>query len=109
MKDFIKKSVLFGVGVYSKAQKELDKNIKSLIKKNKITKKEGEAMLSKFIENSKKTEAKLQAQIKKEAVCFAKKVALAKQKDLLSLEKRVKKLEARLKTKTAAKKRNNKK
>ena len=109
MKNFLKKSVLFGVGVYSKAQKELEKNIKNLIKKNKITKKEGEAILAKFIENSKKTEAKFQAQIKKEAISFAKRVALAKQKDLLSLEKRVKKLEAQLKTKIVRKKRSNKK
>ncbi len=74
MKDFIKKSVLFGVGVYSKAQKELEKNIKSLIKKNKITKKEGEAMLAKFIENSKKTEAKLQLRLKKKLFVLQKKL-----------------------------------
>ncbi len=104
MKDFLKNSVLFGVGVFSKVQKDLEKSINALIKKNKITKKEGEAMLAKFLKESKKTEEKLQNQIKKEASRFAKKVTLAKQKDLLALERRVKKLEAEKKRQATKKK-----
>jgi len=104
MKDFLRNSVLFGIGIFSKAQKDLEKTVNSLIKKNKISKKEGKEMLDKFLKESKKTEAKLHAHIKKETVRFAKKVSLAKQKDLLALEKRVKKLEAKKSKKPVKKK-----
>ena len=72
MNDFIKKSVLLGVGAYSKAQKELEKITKSLIKGNKITREEGEHMLNKFLLNSKKVGEKIESQVSRGVSSFVK-------------------------------------
>jgi len=102
MENFIKKSIALGVGAYSKAQKELEKHIKTLVKKNKVSKKEGEEMLKKFLASSKQTQKKVESQVRKDVSSLVKKVTLAKQRDLLALTRRVKALEAKPKTKKKA-------
>ena len=104
MNHFIQKSILFGVGVYSKAQKELERSVKGLIKKNKISRKEGEAVLESFVKSSKTAQAKMEREVKRNVTSFAKRVTLAKQKDLVALEKRLKSLEAQISSKISGKK-----
>ena len=69
MNHFIQKSILFGVGVYSKAQKELERSVKGLIKKNKISRKEGEAVLESFVKSSKTAQAKMERDIIYKELC----------------------------------------
>jgi len=89
MKNFLKNTVLVGVGLFSKAQKETEKAIRSLVKNNKITKKEGEAMLAKFVKDSKKFEKDLSSKIQKESTAFAKRVKADHSKDIVVLKKKL--------------------
>lgn len=90
MKNVLKKSIQFGMGVYSKSEKEVKGIIDELVKKNYLDKKEGEKLVAQAMAESKKIEAKIEKQVRSTLLDAVKKLKVVTQKDLAILEKKLK-------------------
>lgn len=90
MKNVLKKSMQFGMGVYSKTQKEVKDLVDDLVKNKYLDKKEGEKLVAQAMTESKKIEAKIEKQVRASLLDMVKKLRVATQKDLAVLEKKLK-------------------
>lgn len=90
MKNVLKKSMQFGMGVYSKTEKEVKGLINELVKNDYLDKKEGEKLVAQAMVESKKIEAKIEKQVRASLLDMVKKLKVATQKDLVVLEKKLK-------------------
>lgn len=80
----------FGMGVYSKTQKEVKDLVDDLVKNKYLDKKEGEKLVAQAMVESKKIEAKIEKQVRASLLDMVKKLKVATQKDLAVLEKKLK-------------------
>ncbi len=89
MNDVIKKSLQFGLGAYAKTRKEVEKAVNELVEKNHVNKKEGETLVAETLAQSKKIEAKIEAQVRQSLLAAIKTLKVATKKDLDILEKKL--------------------
>lgn len=100
MKNFVKKIVILGAGIAAgvavASSKRIKQEVNALVKKGKITAKEGQKLMSKIVDDAKKQqkvlEVKAKAQIQntlKKAGVVTKKQADAMQRKIKQLEKKV--------------------
>ena len=99
MFDLIKKTMLTGVGLASLTKDKVEKLAKELAKKGKLSEKEGKKLVEDLSKKSEKAKKDLEAQIERVVKNTMEKMNLATRKDMLSLTKRIKKLEQALKKK----------
>jgi polyhydroxyalkanoate synthesis regulator phasin len=91
MKNIIKKSVLFGLGIGALTKEKAEKFAKDMQKKGYLNAKEGKKLAKDMIAESVKTQKKVQAMVDTNVKKALKAMPLATKKDLKDLEKRLKK------------------
>ena len=87
-KDLIKEGMTFALGLAKISGQRFNKVIKGLEKKNKVSSNEGEKMVYRWISEQQKQLEKMRRQIKKESI----RTRIYSAKDLVALNKVVKKL-----------------
>jgi len=92
MKDFFEKSILVGLGVYAKTDREIRKAIASFVKNKKLSKVEGEKLVADLLSDAKKLERKIEEYARRASVDVIRELKVATQKDLALLEEKLKKL-----------------
>lgn len=90
MHDIIKKGLQFSVGAYAKTRKEIEGAVKELVKRNHLSKKEGEKLVDEAVAQSRKIETKITAQVRQSLLAAVKQLKVATKKDLELLEKKLK-------------------
>lgn len=90
MHDIIKKGLQFSLGAYAKTRKEIEGAVKELVKKNNLSKKEGEKLVDEALAQSKKIETKITAQVRQSLLTAIKQLKNATKKNLDLLEKKLK-------------------
>jgi len=99
MFDLIKKTMLTGVGLASLTKDKVEKLARELAKKGKLSEEEGKKLVEDLSKKSEKAKKDLEAQIEGVVKNTMEKMNLATREDMLSLTKRIKKLEQALKKK----------
>jgi len=89
MKNVLKKSMQFSMGVYVKTRKEVQGLINELVKNKYLDKKEGEKLVEEAMMQSKKIEAKVERQVRNTLAEAIKKLKVVTQKDLAILERKL--------------------
>lgn len=90
MNDFIRTSLLFGMGVYAKTEREVKKVAAALVKSKKLSKKEGEKLVAQALVHAKKAEKKIEARVRRASSDLFRRLKTEAQKDLKILEKKLK-------------------
>ncbi len=99
MFDIIKKVMLTGVGLAAMTKDKVEELAGDLVKKGKLSEKDGRELVDDLLEKSEKAKKDLEKDIEKVVKNTMKKMNLARAEDLSSLTKQVKKLEQALKEK----------
>ena len=99
MFDFIKKTLLTGVGLAAMTKDKIEELAKELTEKGKLTEKEGKELVDDLLKKSEKAKKDLEKDIEKVVKDTMKKMNIASGEELSNLTKRVKKLETALKEK----------
>ena len=90
MKELIKKSVLFGLGLGALTKEKADKFAKEMQKKGYMNAKEGKKLVKDLVSESAKTQKKIQSMVDANVKKALKLMPLATKKDLAALEKKLK-------------------
>lgn len=96
MNDFLHKSLLFGTGLYAHTAKEVRRAVARLVKTNAVSKKEGEKLVADAIAYGYKIERKIEAQARRISLDMIRRMKVATQRDLALLEKKLKKVSAKI-------------
>ncbi len=97
MLDLVKKTMLTGVGFALKTWDEVEKKAKIIVKKSKMSEKEGEKFLDDVRERYDEVQGKLEAKIGKMIKDLLKKGNVATSDDIKSLKKEISELKKRVK------------
>ena len=96
MLDIIKKSLDLGLGVASVKKERAESMVDDLIEKGQLSKDEKSKAIKDIFDKIEKEEKEVQKKIQKVVKEVLDKVGVATQKDIENLQKRIKKLEAKL-------------
>ena len=96
MLDIIKKSLYLGLGVASFTKERVESVVDELIEKGQLSKDEKSKAIKDIFDKIEKEEKEVQKKIHKVVKEVLDKVGVATQKDIENLQKRIKKLEAKL-------------
>jgi polyhydroxyalkanoate synthesis regulator phasin len=96
MLDIIKKSLYLGLGVASVTKEHAESLVDELIEKGQLSKDEKSKAIKDIFDKIEKEEKEVQKKIQKVVKEVLDKVGVATQKDIENLQKRIKKLEAKL-------------
>ena len=96
MLDIIKKSLYLGLGVASFTKERAESMVDELIEKGQLSKDEKSKAIKDIFDKIEKEEKEVQKKIQKVVKEVLDKVGVATQKDIENLQKRIKKLEAKL-------------
>lgn len=99
MFDIIKKVMLTGVGLAAMTKDKVEELAGDLVKKGKLSEKDGRELVDDLLEKSEKAKKDLEKDIEKVVKNTMKKMNLARAEDLSNLTKQVEKLEQALKEK----------
>lgn len=104
MEETIKKMVYAGVGLAAQATEKFEKTVTDLVKKGKISDKEGKKIVDDFFSKTEKKKDNFESKFKSTTEEIIEKFNFATKKDVSKLKKKIEQLEKQLKgTKTAAK------
>jgi len=92
MPDLIKKTLLTGIGLALKTWDEVEDMAKDLVKKGKMSEKEGSNFLKDIQKRYEETQKKLEARVEKAVKEFLKKADVVTQDELKALKKEVREL-----------------
>ena len=92
MPDLIKKTLLTGIGLALKTWDEVEDMAKDLVKKSKMSEKEGSNFLKDLQKRYEETQKKLEARVEKAVKEFLKKADVVTQDELKALKKEVREL-----------------
>ncbi len=84
------------MGIYAKTAKEVRSAVAHLVKTNKVSKKEGEKLIADAIAYGRKLERKIEAQARRISIDTLQALKVATLRDLVLLEKKLKKASARI-------------
>jgi len=90
--DFIKKSMLIGVGLAALTREKLEQSIDELIKKGEISEKEGKDALDDLVKKSKEARKELTDKVEKTVADTLKKLNIPTRKEYLKLAEKVEQL-----------------
>jgi len=97
--DFIKKSMLAGIGLAVLTKEKAEKTVDELIKKGELTKKEGKETIKEFTEKSKEFKEDLTKKVEKTVADTIERLNIPTRKELAALKSKIEKMEKSLKTK----------
>jgi len=97
--DLANKLLLATLGLAALTKEKARKLVEELLGKEKVSKGKTSAFVGEVLERGKETQKKLGELVKREVARILAKVDFASKKDLMELEKRIEKLEAKIKNK----------
>jgi poly(hydroxyalkanoate) granule-associated protein len=95
MQEFIKKMMLFGVGLAAMTREKTEEFVKELVKKGEMSEKEGKQLVNDLMEKSKKMTRDLEAKTEEMVAATLKRLNIPTRKELDELRERIDKLEKR--------------
>ena len=93
MKDFIKRMMLFGIGLAAMTREKIEEFVNELVKKGEVSEKEGKEMVQELIDKSKKVRKDLEGKMEEVAAATLKKLHIPTRSELDDLKERIEKLE----------------
>ena len=96
MLDFVKKTLLAGIGVTSLTEERIKKLVDTWIKEGEVTEEEGKKLIKEMVERGKKSKEELEEKIAKEVSRILTKMNLATKKEIDELKGKIDKLEEKL-------------
>ena len=97
MLDFIKKSLLAGIGFTSLAEEKVKKVVDTWIEKGELTEEEGKKLIREILEKGKKNVKEMEEKIATEVSKLLKKANLATREEIDKLSEKVDKLSEKIK------------
>ena len=95
--EFIKKTMLTGIGVALKTQAEFEEMTKSFIEKSRMTEEEGKKFVDEMMEKYQESKVSMESQIEKSVKKVLQSADIASSKELNALKEEVAKLKEELK------------
>ena len=95
--EFIKKTMMTGIGMALKTQAEFEEMTKSFIDKSRMSEEEGRKFIDEMLDKYKESKQNMEKQIETAVKKIIEKTDLASNKDLKSLKDEVEKLKEQLK------------
>lgn len=93
MFDFIKKTMLVGVGLAAVTREKIEEIVGELVKKGELSEKEGKEMVDELVEKSKGVKKDLEKKVEKIVADTLKKLNIPTRDELVELKKKIDKLE----------------
>jgi len=90
--DFIKKSMLIGVGLAALTREKIENTVDELIKKGEISEKEGKEAIDELMEKSKEFKKELTEKVEKAVADAIKKLNIPTRKEFAELKNKVEQL-----------------
>jgi len=97
--DFIKKSMLAGIGLAALTRDKLEKTVDELIKKGEMTEKEGKETIEELTKKSKEFKEDLTKKVEKAVSDMVAKLDIPTRKEFAKLKSKIEKMEKPRKTK----------
>ena len=97
--DFIKKSMLAGIGLAALTREKLEKTVDDLIKKGEMTEKEGKETIEEFTEKSKEFKKEMTEKVEKAVGDIITRLNIPTRKEFAALKSKIEKMEKSRKTK----------
>lgn len=98
MNDLLKKGFFLGLGIAAASKEKVEKYVRELVKKGKLTPREAEDLITTFIKKGEETEEKWDEKRKETIRKALSEYDIATKEELKNLEERVLKLELELRT-----------
>lgn len=95
MQEFIKKMMMFGVGLAAMTREKTEELVKELVKKGEMSEKEGKQLVNDLMEKSKKMTRELETKTEEMVTSTLKRLNIPTRKELEELRERVDRLEKR--------------
>ncbi len=95
MQDWMKRMMLFGVGLAALTREKTEEFVKELVKKGELSEKEGRELVRELMEKSKKVTRDLEAKTEEMVAATLQRLNIPTRKELDELKERVAKLEKR--------------
>jgi len=95
MQEFIRKMMMFGVGLAAMTREKTEELVKELVKKGEMSEKEGKQLVNDLMEKSKKMTRDLETKTEEMVTATLKRLNIPTHKELDELRERVEKLEKR--------------
>ena len=92
MFDFIKKTMLVGVGLAAVTREKIEEIVGELVKKGELSEKEGREMVDELVEKSKKVKKDLDKKVEKIVADTLNKLNIPTRDELTALKKKIDKL-----------------
>jgi polyhydroxyalkanoate synthesis regulator phasin len=95
MQGFIKKMMMFGVGLAAMTREKTEELVKELVKKGEMSEKEGKQLVNDLMEKSKKMTREIETKTEEMVTSTLKRLNIPTRKELDELRERVDRLEKR--------------
>jgi len=95
MQEFIKKMMMFGVGLAAMTREKTEELVRELVKKGEMSEKEGKQLVNDLMEKSKKMTRELETKTEEMVTSTLKRLNIPTRKELDELRERVDRLEKR--------------
>lgn len=95
MQEFIKKMMMFGVGLAAMTREKTEELVKELVKKGEMSEKEGKQLVNDLMEKSKKMTREIETKTEEMVTSTLKRLNIPTRKELDELRERVDRLEKR--------------
>ena len=95
MQEFIKKMMMFGVGLAAMTREKTEELVKELVKKGEMSEREGKQLVNDLMEKSKKMTREFETKTEEMVTSTLKRLNIPTRKELDELRERVEKLEKR--------------
>ena len=96
MIDFVKKTLLAGIGLTSLTEERIKKLVDTWIKEGEVTEEEGKKLINEMVERGKKSKEELEEKIAKEVSMVLTKMNIATKKEIDELKEKIDTLEKKL-------------
>lgn len=93
MKEFMRKSMLFGIGLATMTKKKIEETVDELIKKGELSEKEGKETIDDLVQKSKEVTQELTDKVEKIVADTVKKIGIPTENEFSKLKERVERLE----------------
>jgi poly(hydroxyalkanoate) granule-associated protein len=95
MQDWMKKMMLFGVGLAALTREKTEEFVKELVKKGELSEKEGKQLINDLVEKSKKVTRDLEVKMEEMVTATLQRLNIPTRKEMDELKERIAKLEKR--------------
>lgn len=99
MKEFMRKSMLFGIGLATLTREKIEETVDEFIKKGEMTEKEGKETIDDLVKKSKEVTEELTEKVEKMVSDTLQKLNIPARDEFLALKEKVEKMESSQKKK----------